>query len=31
MKNLKKWSDVSLFTKIMIGFVLGIIVGLVFK
>lgn len=31
MKNIKKWSDVSLFTKIMIGFVLGIVVGLVFK
>ena len=24
---MKKWSDGSLFTKIMIGFVLGIIVG----
>ena len=27
MKNLKKWGDVSLFTKIMIGFVPGIIVS----
>lgn len=27
-KLLKKWTDLSLFTKIMIGFVLGIIAGL---
>ena len=27
-KLLKKWTDLSFFTKIMIGFVLGIIAGL---
>ena len=26
---LKKWADMALFTKIMIGFVLGIIAGLI--
>ena len=31
MKKIKRWSDISLFTKIMIGFVLGIVVGLVFQ
>lgn len=31
MKLLKKWGSLSLFTKIMIGFILGIIAGLVFK
>ena len=29
MSLIKKWNDLGLFTKIMIGFVLGIVAGLV--